>query len=57
MGWLVGLSPWLQLPVLLLITLPLAAVGAWVGLWVVDRVGSRRAGAHDAESATVVDHG
>ena len=62
MNWLVGLSPWLQLPMLLVIALPLATVAAWVGLWLVDRVGANRssmdgADGTPADGATVVDHG
>lgn len=67
MNWLVGLSPWLQLPILLVITLPLATVAAWAGLWLVDRVGANRssvdgadgttAASATADGATVVDHG
>lgn len=37
--WLVGLSPWLQLPIVLCLTLPVAGVAAAVVLRVVDWIG------------------
>lgn len=51
MGWLVDLSPWLQVPIVLALALPPAGLVAWAGLALVDWVGG--AGA----SAKVNHHG
>lgn len=39
MGWLVGLSPWAQVPLIVLLALPACAAVSYVLLWVVDRLG------------------
>lgn len=53
MGWLVDLSPWLQVPIVLALALPPAGLLAWAGLALVDWVG----GAVGTEnSSTRVNH-
>ena len=37
MGWLMGLGPWLQVPVIVLLALPVCEVVGYGLLWVVDR--------------------
>lgn len=39
MGWLLELSPWLQLPIVLIVLLPPAGLVAWAGLKLVDWLG------------------
>lgn len=38
MGWLMGLTPWLQVPVILAVAVPACAVAGVVVLWLVDWV-------------------
>lgn len=38
MGWLMGLTPWLQVPVILAVAVPACAVAGAVVLWLVDWV-------------------
>lgn len=38
MGWLMGLTPWLQVPVILAVAVPACAVAGAVVLWLVDGV-------------------
>lgn len=41
MSWLVDLSPWLQLPIILIAALPPAGIVAWLGVKTVDWVANR----------------
>lgn len=52
MGWLVELSPWLQLPIVLALLLPPAGVVAWAALRVADWLAARL-----DRSATLKHHG